>query len=117
MTQKSDNPSNTSATSACSVADQWKSRQASEITQEWHPDPADPIGKRVSDVFDRVINPELARDGGSVELVEVDKDRVARIRLKGSCQGCASSAIRLSMILEPTVKSFVPEVKFLEVVP
>ena len=117
MTDNPENRSHTSATSACSVADQWKSRQSSDISPEWKPDPADPIGKRVSDVFDRVINPELARDGGSVELVEVDQDRVARIRLKGSCQGCASSAIRLSMILEPTVKSFVPDVRFLEVIP
>lgn len=117
MTEKPEHRSQASTTSACSVADQWKSRPASEITPDWKPDPADSIGKRVSEVFDRVINPELARDGGSVELVEVDQDRVARIRLKGSCQGCASSAIRLSMILEPTVKSFVPDVRFLEVVP
>ena len=109
--------SHKNAPSACSVADQWKQRPGSDGTPEWKPDPNAPLGDRVSEVFDKVINPELARDGGSVELVEVDSDRVARIRLKGSCQGCASSAIRLSMILEPTVKSFVPEVRFLEVIP
>jgi len=99
------------------VADQWKSRSSDDGSPDWKPDPNDPIGKQVAGVFERIINPELARDGGSVELIEVDSDRVARIRLKGSCQGCASSSIRLSMILEPTVKSYVPQVRFLEVVP
>jgi len=117
MIENPESRSQPSNPSACSVADQWKSRQASEITPDWKPDPAEPIAKRVADVFSLVINPELARDGGAVELVEVDSDRVARIRLKGSCQGCASSAIRLSMILEPTVKTYVPDVRFLEVVP
>lgn len=117
MSTPSESDPKRGSTSACSVADQWKSRTTDDVSPGWKPDPNDPIGKQVADVFDRVVNPELARDGGSVELIEVDSDRVARIRLKGSCQGCASSAIRLSMILEPTVKSFVPQVRFLEVVP
>ena len=108
---------NRPASSACSVADQWKSRSPGETADAWKVNPDDAIGKQVAEVFQQVINPELARDGGFVELVEVDSDNVARIRLKGSCQGCASSAVRLSMILEPTVKSFVPQIRFLEVVP
>lgn len=108
-----DNPE---STSACSIAGQWAKKNAETISPEWSP-PADlPILERVSQVMEKVINPDLARDGGSVELVAVDEDRVVQIRMKGSCQGCASSAIRLSMILEATVKKYVPEVRFLEVV-
>ncbi len=117
MSTPSEPDTKRASASACSVADQWKSRSSDDASPDWKPDPNDPIGKQVAEVFDRVINPELSRDGGAVELIEVDSDRVARIRLKGSCQGCASSAIRLSMILEPTVKSYVPQVRFLEVVP
>ena len=99
--------------SACSIAGQWAGKKPSA---EWAPAPDATLEDRVRMVFDRVINPDLAKDGGAVEFVGVDADRVAQIRLKGSCQGCASSAIRLSMILEPTVKAYVPEVRFLEVV-
>jgi Fe-S cluster biogenesis protein NfuA len=103
--------------SACSVAEQWIGNGNAREPEDWRPEPDASLHDRVAAVFQRVINPELARDGGAVEFVEVDSDRVARIRMRGSCQGCASSAIRLSMILEPTVKKYVPEIKFLEVIP
>lgn len=101
------------AESACSIAGQWAGKKP---TVQWAPTPDATLEDRVRMVFDQVINPDLAKDGGAVEFVGVDEDRVAQIRLKGSCQGCASSAMRLSMILEPTVKAYVPEVRFLEVV-
>lgn len=106
-------PAEKKAESACSIASQWSKKDA---TATWTP-PADaPLAERVRLVFENLINPELARDGGAVEFVGVDSDRVVQIRLKGSCQGCASSAMRLSMILEPTVKAHAPEIRFLEVV-
>jgi Fe-S cluster biogenesis protein NfuA len=107
---------NQDSTSACSIAGQWAKKNAEAIAPDWAPPVDLPINERVGQVFEKVINPDLARDGGSVELVGVDSDRVVQIRMKGSCQGCASSAIRLSMILEATVKKYVPEVRFLEVV-
>lgn len=99
--------------SACSIAGQWAGKKP---IAQWAPAPDATLDERVRMVFEQVINPDLAKDGGAVEFVGVDADRVAQIRLKGSCQGCASSAVRLSMILEPTVKAYVPEVRFLEVV-
>lgn len=106
-------PVKSKSESACSIAGQWAGKKAST---DWAPSPDAPLEERVRMVFDCVINPDLAKDGGAVEFVGVDSDRVVQMRLKGSCQGCASSAIRLSMILEPTVKAYVPEVRFLEVV-
>ncbi|MFM1802060.1 MAG: hypothetical protein RJA81_1412 [Planctomycetota bacterium] len=102
--------------SACSIAGQWARKNAEQIEPDWSPSADLPLRDRVEQVIEKVINPDLARDGGSVEMVDLDADRVVQIRLKGSCQGCASSAIRLSMILEATVKKHVPEVRFLEVV-
>ena len=102
--------------SACSIAGEWARKNAQAIPDQWVPSHDLPLRERVALVMDQVINPDLARDGGSVELVDVDSDRVVQIRMKGSCQGCASSAIRLSMIIEATVKKYVPEVRFLEVV-
>ena len=108
--------SNSASESACSIAGQWAKRNPANGATPFSIPEDVALEERVRLVFEQVINPELARDGGAVEFVGVDTDRVVQIRLKGSCQGCASSAIRLSMILEPTVKSFVPEVRFLEVV-
>lgn len=102
--------------SACSIAGEWARKNAEAIPDQWVPPLDLPMRDRVALVMEKVINPDLARDGGSVELVDVDSDKVVQIRMQGSCQGCASSAIRLSMILEATVKKYVPEVRFLEVV-
>jgi Fe-S cluster biogenesis protein NfuA len=111
-----DSDPKSSSESACSIAGQWAKKNSANGPLPFSM-PADAtLEDRVRMVFEQVINPDLARDGGAVEFVGVDSDRVVQIRLKGSCQGCASSAIRLSMILEPTVKTFVPEVRFLEVV-
>lgn len=111
-----DSQSQSGSESACSIAGQWAKKNSANAPLPFSI-PADaPLEERVRFVFEQIINPDLAKDGGAVEFVGVDADRVVQIRLKGSCQGCASSAIRLSMILEPTVKTFVPEVRFLEVV-
>ncbi|RLT11275.1 MAG: NifU family protein [Planctomycetota bacterium] len=111
-----DSPVNPAPESACSIAGQWAKKASTGSTLSLVLTADTPIQERVRIVFEQVINPELQRDGGSVEFIGVDSDRVVQMRLKGSCQGCASSAIRLSMMLESTVKAYVPEVRFLEVV-
>jgi len=111
-----DSEPNSSSESACSIAGQWAKKNLANGPIPFTMPATATLEERVRMVFEQVINPDLARDGGAVEFVGLDSDRVVQIRLKGSCQGCASSAIRLSMILEPTVKTFVPEVRFLEVV-
>ena len=43
--------------------------------------------ERVSEVIDKV-RPYLQRDGGDVELVDVDDDKgIVKVRLRGSCSG------------------------------
>jgi NifU-like protein len=41
-------------------------------------------------VIDEEIRPMLIADGGDVELHDIDGDRVL-VKLKGACNGCASS--------------------------
>ncbi|WP_391732193.1 NifU family protein [Tautonia sociabilis] len=72
---------------------------------------------RIEEVLDRDVRPELRADGGDVELVGVDEDRIVQIRLSGVCQGCSSAAIALAMRIEAAVKAQIPEVRFLEPVP
>jgi len=56
------------------------------------------------------IRPALQRDGGDVELIEVEGD-VVKIRLTGACGGCPMSQMTLKMGIERILKKEVPEIK------
>ena len=62
------------------------------------------------------IRPFLQRDGGDVELVEVTKDNVVRVRLTGACESCAMSSMTLRAGIEESVKNAIPEIKSVEAV-
>jgi Fe-S cluster biogenesis protein NfuA len=55
------------------------------------------------------IRPMLERDGGSVELVDVDGTTV-KVRLTGACKGCPMSQMTLKAGIERIVKQEVPSV-------
>ncbi len=71
---------------------------------------------RVEAVIDREVRPGLQADGGDVEVVGVDADRIVQVRLLGSCSGCASSIYTMTMGIEAAVRAEVPEIRFLEAV-
>jgi Fe-S cluster biogenesis protein NfuA len=72
---------------------------------------------RIEAILDEYVRPGLRADGGDVELVGIDDDNIVQVRMQGACQGCASSAITLTMGIEATLKAHLPEVRFLEAVP
>ena len=53
---------------------------------------------------------QLAADGGSVELVDVD-DGVVKVRLLGACGGCPMATLTLKNLIEREIKKETPEVK------
>ncbi len=61
------------------------------------------------DVADRVVGaldhvrPYLGSHAGGIELLGVDDDGVAHLRLEGSCDGCPSSAVTLQLAVERAV--------------
>ncbi|OGS20529.1 MAG: hypothetical protein A2252_09730 [Elusimicrobia bacterium RIFOXYA2_FULL_39_19] len=57
------------------------------------------------------VRPSLQMDGGDVELVEVTKDGVVKVKLKGACGHCPMSQMTLKMGIEQVLKEEVPEVK------
>jgi len=57
------------------------------------------------------IQPHLRADGGDIELVNVDKDGVVKVRLKGACAGCPMSQMTLQLGVERYLKAKIPQVK------
>jgi Fe-S cluster biogenesis protein NfuA len=62
------------------------------------------------------IRPMLQRDGGDVELVDV-QDGVVTVRLQGACAGCPMSQMTLKNGIEKFLKREVPEVVSVQAAP
>ena len=60
------------------------------------------------------IRPMLQKDGGDVELVDVDDKGVVKVRLTGACAGCAMSQITLKQGIEKVLLNEIPEVTKVE---
>jgi Fe-S cluster biogenesis protein NfuA len=63
-----------------------------------------------------LIRPALQRDGGDVELVDVEENGVVKVRLTGACHGCPMSQMTLKAGVERILKQQVPEVKSVQAV-
>lgn len=72
------------------------------------------VDVRVQRALDRV-RPYLGSHAGGVEYLAVDADGVAHLRLEGSCEGCASSAVTVKMAIEGAVQDAAPELTGIEV--
>lgn len=69
---------------------------------------------RVEQALDDV-RPYLGSHGGDVELVGLGDDGAVRLRLLGSCDGCASSSVTLKLAVEGAIEAAAPEVTRIEV--
>ena len=88
-----------------------------DVRPENGPPPWPELRDRIEAVLEEHVRPGLRADGGDVELVGIDADRIVQVRMQGACQGCPSSTITLAMAIESTLKSHIPEIRFLEAVP
>jgi len=71
--------------------------------------------KRIEETLEREIQPALKKDGGDIELVDVDNQRVL-VRLKGSCSSCQMSQVTLKHYVEEKLRELVtPELVVEEV--
>ena len=64
---------------------------------------------RVEEVLN-LVRPSLMRDGGNVELIDVN-DGVVKVKLTGACAGCPMSSLTLKMGIEKILKKEIPEIK------
>ena len=83
---------------------------------EDHPDRRELLA-RIEAVLDEQIRPGLRADGGDVEVVGIDDERIVQVRMRGACQGCPSATMTLTFGIESALKSRIPEIRFLEAVP
>jgi len=71
-----------------------------------------PVEDRVLDALDEV-RPYLDSHGGDVELLGV-ADGTVRLRMRGSCSGCPSSAVTLKLAIEDAIRKHAPDVDEIE---
>ena len=57
------------------------------------------------------IRPMLQADGGDIELVDVSKDGVVKVKLTGACGCCPMSQMTLKVAVEQRLKKEVPGIK------
>ena len=59
---------------------------------------------KVNSIIEHQISPELVKDGGDIELVDI-KDKDIYVRLQGQCSGCKNSTMTLKLFVETTLKN------------
>jgi len=72
------------------------------------------VETRVQEALDSV-RPYLGSHGGDVELLGVSAEGTVRLRLLGSCDGCASSSVTLKLAVEGAIEAAAPEIMVIEV--
>jgi len=61
---------------------------------------------KIQDVMDKEIRPALQKDGGDLELVDVDGNRVL-VALRGTCTSCPSAPFTLKLGIEDKLRELV----------
>lgn len=70
---------------------------------------------KINNIIENQISPELRKDGGDIELVDIDENKVY-VKLRGSCSGCKNSTLTLKNFVEVTLRaSLGDEIEVIEV--
>jgi len=56
------------------------------------------------------IRPFLNKDGGDIELIDVE-DKKVFVKLLGNCSGCPVSFSTMKLGVENTIKQYAPEIE------
>ena len=66
------------------------------------------FAKLVETVLDEHVRPQLARDGGDIEIVSI-KDHMVYVGMKGACEDCVGSVRTIKMMVEQALQDRVDE--------
>ncbi len=69
--------------------------------------------KMIEETFEKEIRPMLKADGGDIELIDIEGDKVM-VSLRGMCSSCSSAQFTLKKYIEPKLKEFVSEDLYIE---
>lgn len=69
--------------------------------------------KLVEETMEKEIRPMLKADGGDIELIDIEGDKVI-VALRGMCSSCKSARFTLKEYIEPKLKEFVSEDLYIE---
>ena len=72
-----------------------------------------PLEERVAEALESV-RPYMESHGGDVELLGIE-DGVARLRLEGSCRGCAASSATLELAIKQALMEAAPDLLGMDV--
>jgi len=73
-------------------------------------DLSSPLELAVLVILEEEINPQIAMHGGRADLVAVDEDGIAYVRLSGGCQGCGMAEVTLTQGIAVAIREAVPEI-------
>ena len=63
-----------------------------------------------------IIRPFLQEDGGDIEVVELTKDNVLKVKLVGNCKSCPMSFTTMKAGVEEAVRKEIPQIKSIEAI-
>ncbi len=63
---------------------------------------------KISKVIEQQISPQLQKDGGDIELVDIENN-IVKVRLTGMCSGCKNAQMTLKNFVESILKDKVDE--------
>jgi NifU-like protein len=69
--------------------------------------------KKIEEVLEREIKPGLRKDGGDIELIDVDGD-IVMVSLRGACTSCAKSQTTLKQYVEKKLRELVLDTLIVE---
>jgi len=62
----------------------------------------------IQETMEREIRPQLKADGGDIELIDVDRNKVY-VKFLGTCLGCPATGVTLKALVEAKLREFVQE--------
>jgi Fe-S cluster biogenesis protein NfuA len=68
------------------------------------------LAKQVDEVLE-TMRPFLNADGGNVELVDIQEDKIVKLRLLGTCSNCEMSHMTMKAGIEEGIKKAIPQIE------